>query len=138
VDDGTEPLTDDELLYRRVPPGWYSVATGLQAEAFAPHKSNDATGLSVARAKYKTVEEAAKGQPGKSYYVAILRAGEIRQLGMTIVPRPEPGDPGHAELPDLNSQNRKDDRTLELQRALVEITSQVQGPFSTTNQQPNS
>lgn len=131
VDDGTEPVADDELLYRRVsvPSGWYSPETGLKANAFAPHKTEDATGLSVDRAKYKTIEQAAKGRAGKSNYVAVLRAGDLRQRGIEVVPRPQPGDPGHAELPDLNSDNRKTDRTRELQRVLVELCRSVEGPF---------
>lgn len=62
---GTETIADDELLYRRVPEstGWYDPATGvLDSRTFAPHKTNDATGLSVSRAKYKSIEEAAKGR----------------------------------------------------------------------------
>ncbi len=49
MQDGTEPVSDGELLYRRisVPSDWYSPETGLKAEAFAPHKTGDVTGLSV-------------------------------------------------------------------------------------------
>jgi hypothetical protein len=129
VDNAPEPIADDELLYRRVPLPWYSPNTGLMPEAFAPHKINDATGVSVARAKYKLAEDAARGRPGKQYYVACLQAGKLRENGIAVVPRPEPDDPGHSELPDLNAANRKDDRTLELQRLLVHLTIDVQGPF---------
>ena len=128
MNDGTEPITDDELLYRRVPVAWYPP---LDPQAFAPHKIHDATGVSVSRAKYKAIEEAAKGQPGKSYYVAVLHAGEVRKLQIEVAARPTPGDPGHAELSDLNSANRKTDRTQELQRLLVQITLRVEGPFGT-------
>ena len=130
MNDGTEPISDDELLYRRVPLTWYSPQNGLDAQAFAPHKTLDTTGLSMARAKYKSKEEVAAGQPGKSYYVAVLRAGDVRKAQIEPVPRPEPNDPGHSELPDLNSQNRKSDRTQGLQRILVAITLSVEGPFS--------
>ena len=135
VGDGTEPIADDELLYRRVPTsaGWYDPETCLlKPEAFGPHKTQDATGLSVSRAKYKSIEEAAKGRAGKSYYVAVLRAGDLRRNGITIIPRPEvlgAYDPGHAELPDLDSANRKSDRTLERQRLLVQLCLEVEGPF---------
>jgi hypothetical protein len=131
VDDGTEPVADDELLYRRisVSSGWYLPDSGLSAQAFAPHKTEDATGLSVHRSKYKTLEQAATGRPGKSYYVAVLRAGDLRQRGIEVMPRPLPDDPGHAELPALNSDSRKSDRTRELQRVLVELSRSVEGPF---------
>jgi hypothetical protein len=132
MDEGTEPVGDDEFLYRRISvlSGWYSPETRLKAAAFAPHKTEDQTGLSVWRAKYKTIEQAARGRAGKSYYVAILRAGDLRQRGIEVVPRPQPDDPGHAELPDLNSANRKTDRTRELQRILVELCCSVEGPFA--------
>ena len=132
MDDGTEPIADEELLYRRVSAasGWFSAETGLNAQAFAPHKTNDATGLSVSRAKYKSIDEAAQPKPGKPYYVAVLRAGDLRQKGIEVSPRPLPGDPGHAELPELNAGNRKSDRTLEFQRVLVDLCLRIEGPFS--------
>lgn len=130
--DESEPIADDEVLFRRVPAstGWYSPETGLKTEAFAPHKTDDSTGLSVSRNKYKTVEEAARGRPGKSYYVVILRAGDLRKQGIAVEPRPLPGDPGHAELPELNSRNRKTSETLERQRILVRLSLGVAGPFA--------
>lgn len=131
VSDGTEPVADDELLYRRISAAsaWYSPEAGLKASAFAPHKTEDTTGLSVNRAKYKTIEAAARGRAGKTYYVAVLRVGDLRQRGIEIVPRPHADDPGHAELPDLNSANRQTARVRELQRILVELCRSVQGPF---------
>jgi hypothetical protein len=138
VDAGSELIEDSEFLYRRVPAstGWYHQATGvLKAEAFGPHRTQDITGLSVARAKYKSLEEAARGRPGKSYLVAVLRAGDLRQRGIEVVPRPElpdgHHDPAHAELPDLNSETRKANQTLEWQRLLAEeLTLRVEGPFA--------
>ena len=128
---GTETIADDELLYRRVPEstGWYNPATGILAsQAFAPHKTNDATGLSVSRATYQSIEEAAKGRPGKSYYVAVLRCSDLRQNGIDIVQTP-PDDPSHADFPDLNSANRRAEETLERERLLVQLCLRVQGPF---------
>ena len=138
MDDKTESIADEELLYRRVPAstGWYdSENDTLKPEAFAPHKTNDITGLSVFRNKYTSIDEAARGRPGKSYYVAVLLAGDLRRNGMTVVSRPdvpEGYDPGHAEIPDLNAGNRKDDKTLEKQRLLVALRLRVEGPFPTT------
>jgi len=133
VGDGSEPIDEDELLYRRVPAstGWYVPENGLAPEAFAPHKTEDRTGLSVSRARYKSLEAAAKGRPGKSYYVAVLRARDLFAKGIAVAPRPLPDDPAHAELPDLNSQNRKSDETVERQRLLVELCLRVEGPFLT-------
>jgi hypothetical protein len=136
VSDGIEPIADDELLYRRVPaaaqPQRYDpIRRQLSDQAFAPHKLYDSTGLSVSRAKYKQLEEAAKGQPGKSYYVAVVRAGDLRQHGIEVEARPHPDDPGHAELPQLNAGNYKDSVTLERQRVLVTLCLSVEGPHTT-------
>lgn len=133
---GYEPIADDEIIYRRVPEstGWYDPASQtLSLPAFAPRK-DDISGISVSRAKYKTIEQAAQGRPGKSYYVAVLKAADIRQAGMAIEPRPEvPGgiDPSHAEITDLNAANRKEDTTLERQQRLVELCLEVKGPYHT-------
>lgn len=132
MNDGTEPVSDEELLYRRISTasGWFSADAGLKAAAFAPHKTNDATGLSLNRAKYKTIEEAAKGRAGKTYYIAVLLAGDLRRRGIEIVPSPRADDPGHAELPDLNSGNRQTEKVRELQSVLVELCRSVEGPFA--------
>lgn len=136
-----DPIADDEVLYRRVSasavPQQYDPATGsLGDQAFAPHKIMDVSGLSISRAKFKSLEEAALGRPGKSYFVAVLLAGDLRQRGIEVVPRPElpdgQFDPAHAELPDLNAANRKEDITLERQRILAhELCLRVEGPFHT-------
>lgn len=134
---GIDPISDDELLYRRVPasasPTWYDPSTGeLSAQAFAPHKTQDKTGLSVFRAKHKSIEDAAKGRPGKVYYVAKLRVRDVWQAGIAVVPQPitpDGYDHAHAELPDLNAGNRKSGETLERQRVLVELCLEVAGPF---------
>lgn len=139
--DELDPVADGELLYRRVSasamPQQYDPATGeLSDQAFAPHRTRDVSGLSVSRADFKSLEDAAHGWPGKSYFVAVLRAGDLRQRGIEVVPRPElpdgQYDPAHAELPDLNAANRKDDVTLERQRILAgELCLRVEGPFAT-------
>lgn len=135
---GYEPIADDEIIYRRIPvsTGWYDPdSQELAPEAFGPRK-DDISGISVSRAKYKTIEQAAQGRPGKSYYVAILLAGDIRRAGMNIEPRPElPGgiDPSHAEIIDLNAANRKDDTTLARQHRLVELCLEVKGPYHTAD-----
>jgi len=139
VDNGIDRIADDELLYRRIPAstGWYDPHTRkVNYQAFAPHKERDQTGLSVSRAKYRgsPKDEAMRGRPGKQYYVAILRVGDLRKNGINVVARPETPDgydPAHAELPDLNARNRKSDRTIEAQRLLSEkLCLRVEGPFT--------
>ena len=137
--DGWEPIADDEFIFRRLSIGaipiWYDPATGeLSDQAFAPGK-HDTTGISVSRSKYKSAEEAASGRPNKTYYVAKILAGKIREVGMSIEPRPEvPGgiDPAHAEIPELNYLDRKSTKVIEWQRALVGLDPEILGPFETS------
>ncbi len=129
ADDGTEPIADDELLYRRIPvsKGWYT-ESGLSPEAFDP-LAGETSGISVYRDKYKSVEDAAKGKSKKGYFVAVLRAGDLRKHGIDVVPRPESDDPGHAELPDLTCCNRLERETQERKVLLARLPLRVQGPF---------
>lgn len=124
--DEIEPIGDEELLYRRVPAstGWFDQANRtLKPEAFGPHKKRDLTGISVTRAKFKSIERAAQGQLGKSYFVAVLRVGDLRKANFIVKSQPNvPGglDISHAELPDHNAGNYKAAETLERQRELAE------------------
>jgi hypothetical protein len=126
---GHEPIADDELLYRRIPrsKGWYSV-TGLSPDAFDP-RDDETTGISIYRAKYKTLEDAAKGKSKKGYYIAVFRASVLTANGIRAVPRPLPDDPGHAELPDLTCHNRLTDEALNLKNLLTSLPESVEGPF---------
>jgi hypothetical protein len=133
-----EPIDDDEILYRRIPvsTNWYSPDTRiLSPEAFSPHKDQDPTGLSISRGKYKSAEQAAQGRSGKTYFIAVLRAGDLKKAGINATPRPELADgkhdAAHAELPELNSGNRKDSKTLERQRTLVQLCLRIEGPYKT-------
>jgi hypothetical protein len=138
ANDGTETVADDELLYRRIPVsmGWYSGGE-LSPEAFDPRPNDrpdpDLTGISVSRAKYKTIQEAARGSGRKGYYVAVLRAGDLRNNGIAVEQRPRPGDPGHAELPDLRSDNRNAPETKERKLWLANHCLRIEGPFGSTS-----
>jgi hypothetical protein len=131
--EGTEPIADDELLYRRIPvsKGWYD-AHGVSPEAFDP-REDETTGISVYRAKHKSIEDAAKGMSKKGYYVAVLRVGDLRQHGIQVVLRPEaPSDLAHAELPDLTCHNRSTPEAEECKLRLTDICLRVEGPFHST------
>ncbi|NQT41348.1 MAG: hypothetical protein HQ581_27920 [Planctomycetes bacterium] len=132
ADDGTEPIADEELLYRRIPAAWYDpdVDPSVALDAFRPRK-DDVTGLSICRAKYKSAEEAAASErPGKIYFIAVLRAGDLRRCGMEVVPRPLEGDPGHAEISSLNYRRRRDKNVIEWKKLLAhDLALRVEGPF---------
>ncbi len=85
--DRIEPVLDEEILYRRIPAstGWYqpNKESPLDPEAFRPNH-DDATGISLSREKYTPIEDAARGQPEKEYYVAVLRAGNSHAPGWRL------------------------------------------------------
>lgn len=130
--DGAEPIADDELLYRRIPVSkrWYDVH-GVSPEAFDP-RPDEMTGISVYRSKYKRIEDAAKGLSKQGYYVAVLRAGDLRGHGIEAAPRPEADDPGHAELPGLTCHNRLSPEADERKLRLTQLCLRIEGPFHTT------
>ena len=132
--DGTEPIDDDERLYRRIPVSkdWYA-NNELIPDAFDP-RSDEHSGISIYRAKYKSLEEAAQGKSKKGYFVAVFRAGDLKAKGIVIIPRPEtPGgrDPGHAEITSLTFQNRTTQAALDIKLTLCELALDVAGPFRT-------
>jgi len=126
--EGSEPIGDEELLYRRIPvsKGWYSDGS-VSPEAFDP-RDDESTGISIYRAKYITLQEVAKGKSKKGYFVAILRAGDVSPE-MKLVPKPEPGDLGHAEIPDVTCHNRLTPEAELRKLRLAELVMEVKGPF---------
>lgn len=130
--DGTEPVGDDELLYRRIPvsTGWCDLH-GVSPEAFHP-RPYDLSGISLYRAKYKSLLEAASGESSKGYFVAVLRAGDMTSSGMPVLPRPEKDDPGHVELPRLRFDNRRTPEAYERKVRLAKLCVRVEGPFPPT------
>jgi hypothetical protein len=67
MSDGSEPVADHEILYRRIPAtsGFYNphIDPNPSPLAFRPTQL-DTTGLSLSRAKYKTLEQAGQGNAG--------------------------------------------------------------------------
>lgn len=73
-----DPILDDEIVYRRVPvsQGWV-LERGVSMNAFKP-RPDDATGISLYRARFVSLEQAAKGLSKQGYYLLVLRAGDLR------------------------------------------------------------
>ncbi len=131
------PIDDDEILYRRIPVSkeWY-VDGVLYGESFGP-RDDESSGISVYRKRFKTLTEVARGKSKQGYYVVSLRVSDLRQHGIEVAPRPEVDggwDDAHAELPGLNSRNRKSDGAEELQAKLAKLGMllPVEGPFRIT------
>jgi hypothetical protein len=131
------PISDDELLFRRIPKstGWYAPGQSplVNLLAFNPTEE-DETGLSMERAnsaahpEFMTVDAAAQGRSPKGYVVAVLSVQTLRENGIQIVPRTEAAGPGHVELPDLNYANRRSDAAMEMKRILSRAVIRVEDP----------
>ncbi len=131
--DGSEPIEDDEILYRRIPVSqdWYDPNTEppLSYLAYKPSR-RDETGLSLTRAKYSNIEQAAHGTSAQGYFVGKLRAKELRITGISVVPAPFQDQPGHCEIPSLRADNRKSNEAIEQANLLArKLTFEVEGPF---------
>lgn len=128
--DESEPISDDEILYRRVPVSmeWID-AHGVSAEAFAPRK-DDLSGLSVFRAKFLSLEEAARGASRQGYYILELSAGDLRGAGIDILPAPIADKAGHAEIPALKYERPESNASLEFRQLLADrLVRKIHGPF---------
>lgn len=125
-----DPISDDEIVYRRVPvsQGWVS-ERGVSMNAFKP-RPDDATGISLYRARFVTLEQAARGLSKHGYYVLALRAGDLRAAGMEIVAKPQDDLPGHAEIPSLAYQQPESDLSVQQRRLLADqLVTAIHGPF---------
>jgi hypothetical protein len=140
------PIEDDELLLRRIPVSrdWCHPAAEppVQADAFGPAKF-DTDGLSLSRAQsasrpeFLSIEQfGASGKAKQGYFVAVLRAGDLRAHGIAISEDPIVGDPdvpdnpGHVLLPQLNFADRTKPDVLQAMQILAdELTLRVEGPF---------
>jgi hypothetical protein len=106
--DERDPVDDGEFVYRRIHRAFLNPTAPIpiQFPAFRP-TPYDTTGLSVFRARFlvqpqDTLADAAPGK-AKDYYVARLAVRDLRSLGLTVVPEPDPAGPlGHAVIAELS------------------------------------
>lgn len=125
-----EPIADDEMLYRRVPVSkdWID-SHGVRPDAFEP-RSDDDTGLSVYRARFVKVADAARGLSKRGYYVLEMRAGDLRAAGIEVLPMPHDDLPGHAELPGLAFHDSESELSMEQRELLADrLVVAIHGPF---------
>src|SRR5262249_24403525 len=106
--DERDPVDDGEFVYRRIHRTFLNPTAQIpiQFPAFRP-TPNDTTGLSLFRARFlvqpqDTLAHVAPDK-AKDYYVIWLAVRDLRNLGLTIVPEPDPGGPpAHAVIPELS------------------------------------
>lgn len=100
-------IEDDEILYRRIIPTYFSDPTQPPSYLGFRPMERDTDGLSLARAKYRSAREvAAPPKSGPLHPLAELRAGDLKTLGMML--RIDPGDHSHVLIENLNARNKRD------------------------------
>jgi hypothetical protein len=124
--DEHDAVDDGEFVYRRIHRTFLDprAQIPIQFPAFRPNQ-NDTRGISVFRAGFgKAVDTLANIDriKAKDYYVACLAVRDLLELGLTVVPDPDPrGPPGHAVIPELTWQSYQGDKQ-HWKPILVELT----------------
>lgn len=130
LNDGLSPLSDDEVLYRRIPLDFYDRESSNPPyrDSFRP-SPRDTNGLSLFRAKHHAPRDIAPSTR-KPYWLICVTVASLRAAGLSPVPKPTHVHTGHVEIPELTFANRKDKTSEELQLKLVEsLWQEILGPF---------
>lgn len=98
-----DPIADDEDVLRHIPGGtlWQAPGPRITSANFQLRHDRGETGVSITRLRITPPERllALVGSDHKQgSRVAWARVGEIRGLGLVVVPKPLPDDPGHSEI----------------------------------------
>lgn len=96
-------VADDEILLRHIPGGtlWQAPEPRITSANFQLRHDRNETGVSVTRRQITAPErllELVGGSVDTGSRVAAVRAGDVRALGLKVVPKPLPDDAGHAEI----------------------------------------
>jgi hypothetical protein len=128
----TDPVSDDEFVYRRVLKDYYNEFPSCPRDrinrlAFRP-TDRDTEGLSVYRALFvhpKELDVDSEGRPGR-YYIARLAVGAVREMALSITPDPAEGPQGHSLIPEIRTRLKGRDKSLskEKQVALARLASE--------------
>lgn len=101
-------IPDDEILLRHIPGGepWQAAGPRITSVNFQLRPDRGETGASVTRLSVTPLRrllELVGGSSAKGSRVAGAKVGDIRRLGLQVVPRPLPQDSGHCEIQSLTS-----------------------------------
>jgi hypothetical protein len=96
----SDPVADDEGILRHIPGGTLFQAPGPRVTSRNFDLRVGETGVSVSRASLTTPDElmARLGNPDTGSKIAIVTVGDVRALGLEVVPVPVDYDQGHAEI----------------------------------------
>jgi hypothetical protein len=109
MDDTADEIQDDELLLRHIPGGtlWQAPGPRITSANFQLRADRSETGVSVTRQKFTEPEQLIAlvgGSIEKGSRVAVVRVGDVRALGLKVVPKPLPADAGHSEIQSETAQ----------------------------------
>ncbi|HYT93929.1 MAG TPA: hypothetical protein VEL76_34740 [Gemmataceae bacterium] len=129
--DEQQPVAEGEFVYRRIHRNYYQAGLPMPVAVAAFRPTDlDTTGLSVFREPFVKAVDVLAGiadDKKNNYYVARLAVSDLRKLGLSVLPRPDPdGPPGHAEIPELSSAAYQADkqRLKQIQVELAKLASQ--------------
>ena len=98
-----DDIADEEMLLRHIPGGtlWQAPGPRITSANFQLRPERNETGVSVTRRRMTTPRrllELVGGSRDKGSRVAAVLVAEVRALGLRVVSKPLPEDPGHAEI----------------------------------------
>ena len=101
--DEPDVIADDEVLLRHIPSGttWQAPGPRITSSNFRLRHERGETGLSVTRQRITTADrllEVIGGDVERGSRVAFVTAGEVRAMGLCVVPKPLADDSGHSEI----------------------------------------
>lgn len=117
-----DEIADDEYLLRHIPSGtmWQAPGPRITSANFQLRHDRNETGVSVTRLNITPPQrllELVGGSFQRGSRIASARVGDIRALGLHVVPKPLEEDPGHAEI--QSGQASLDDHACRKRLALV-------------------
>jgi hypothetical protein len=117
-----DEIVDDEYLLRHIPGGtlWQAPGPRITSANFQLRHDRNETGVSVTRLKITTPQrllELVGGDLQQGSRVASARVGDVRALGLCVVPKPLREDSGHAEI--QSNQASLDDHACRKRLALL-------------------
>lgn len=118
----TDDIADDEVLLRHIPGGtwWQAPGPRITSANFQLRNDKNESGVSVTRLKItgpQRLLDLLGGSAEKGSRVACVRVGDVRALGLRVVPMPLDSDPGHAEI--QSDQSSLDDHACRKKLALL-------------------
>lgn len=98
-----DEIGDDEELLRHIPGGtlWQAPGARITSANFQLRHDRNETGVSVTRLSITSPDrllELVGGSVEKGSRVAYVRTGNVRTLGLKVIPKPLVDDAGHAEI----------------------------------------